>query len=118
MKTFEITADVPDGFEVGSCELVDTRPQTRGDSDGTYLLSRIILRPVWKWPEWIRSGSWIAQGKCGLWRIFRSEPYESFGTWLSEGNDHGWTITKDGPIDFTPPFCTNWRQSKRQKPGA
>jgi hypothetical protein len=75
---------------------------------------RIIVRPAWQWPAWLKA-PWIAQDRQGSWLSFNDEPL------ASERRDSGWDRNEElclnSPhIDFTPPPCTDWRESKRKNP--
>lgn len=72
---------------------------------------RVILRPAWQWPTWIKA-PWIARTEGGSWWAFQGEPTLETYHWI--GN----TVTQLDPkyFDFTPPPCDDWRTSKRKNP--
>ena len=122
IQTFQVTADIPEGYEPTG-EYRELRSGEFGLFEGTAFPSQCdpleypVLRPLWQWPEWIKPGCWIALDRGGNWWLYTHEPQLHGGTW-SSGCGRACPINEDfsGVIDFTPPPCTDWRQSKRQKP--
>lgn len=68
----------------------------------------------WKWPEWL-TAPWIAMDRQGYWSCFGEEPHIDSLELLW----NGWQETflhYPGQFAFTPPPCTDWRESKRRNP--
>jgi hypothetical protein len=80
-------------------------------------LPRIILRPAWTWPAWLKA-PWIAMEKDGEWIAFNYEPIANAHYWGHSINQKGQCSQGLHPslCDFTGPPCTNWRESKRKNP--
>jgi hypothetical protein len=131
LQKFEITADVPSDLEpTGEFRVAalnvdsfigDNGMICRGTPDRmcgplTTIGPRIILRPAWQWPEWIKPGTWLAMDSDGVWSLSSQEPKaDPCGTyWFVEKGVMA--EVKTALVDFTPPPCTDWRQSLRQKP--
>lgn len=123
-----VEVNIPDGFELAE-------PATRQPKQGEFYLlidgvahqaastngvSAPILRPAWTWPAWLKA-PWIAMGEGGAWYAFEEEPHvsEVHDCWIGgKGmripfSSHASVFTF---LDFTPPPCTDWRQSKRKNP--
>lgn len=86
--------------------------------------SVMIVRDKWEWPEWIRA-PYIAMDSDGDWYFFASKPIATKTQWLHEiSNIEGRLLWSSGESDswnftsFTPPPCTDWRQSLRRNPNA
>ena len=116
-----VEVDVPDGWEaveyrvpvVGETILSSEDPRTVIPTVGPgYYSARFILRPVWQWPAWLKA-PWIAMDPDGLWGSFENEPCIESGSWICRGAESYVFTTL---FDFTPPPCTDWRQSKRKNP--
>ena len=121
--TVEVRIEIPIGWEY-----VGFRPAKSGEhvlyvapgncvaSHYTSLLQSplccFIVRPAWQWPSWLKA-RWIAMDQCGDWWAYASMEPRPFGTtW--HGTD-GSRIDTD-IFDFTPPPCTDWRESLRENP--
>jgi hypothetical protein len=128
LQTFTITADVPDGFEPTGeyrppkcCEpFADhVMKSTIGKLNyGPAVGSYPILRPVWKWPELSAPGTWYSRGASGLHCLSVDEPQECVGGFRIYGECVFFDDKQARMLGFTPPPCTDWRHSKRQKPVA
>lgn len=133
LQTFQITTDVPDGYEATGEFRVPKKGEhfiasINGFGDRFYLatydyddgINRIILRPVWKWPEFVKPGTWLAMDKNGNWVFYETQPQiESIGVqteWLPKGCAFVLAGAFKSFFNFTPPPCTDWRTSLRQKP--
>lgn len=116
-----IEIDVPDGYEV-----VDYRKPCPGEEylsavdgrvrrvESIFVDVRPIVRPAWKWPKWLKA-PWIALDSDGEWCTHRHEPFVRYGLYWDDG--HGAATHLDADLfDFTPPPCTEWKQSKRRNP--
>lgn len=122
IQTIQLSTEVPDGFEVTG----EFRPADSGDAwlayrgavcHGRSNFAVPILRRTWTWPEWVKPGTWIAMDATGDWWFYDHEPECFTATW-SSGAGRGLSVNEDFRhfMDFTPPPCTDWRTSKRQKP--
>lgn len=103
-KTGEYYAPIQENGEVSAIErllLFDT---------GT---KYYILRRAWVWPEWL-TAKYIAMDQCGIWYAFETEPRITDYSW---GGDGCYRLSTKS-IAFTPPHCTNWKQSLRKNPNA
>jgi len=68
---------------------------------------RIILRPVWTWPEWL--GGWgIAKDKDGGTWWYSSECYSNGNEWLEKDQRNGVMVAIENFQNFTPPTITDW----------
>ena len=126
LQAFTITADVPDGYEPTG----EYRKPKAGEyinfsgirhvTDGhLYGNDYVILRPVWKWPEFVKPGCWIAMDKNGNWAFYDEEPHITLNggnEWLPRGAAFVMAGEVANFFNFTPPPCTDWKLSKRQKP--
>jgi hypothetical protein len=107
MSVQTIDIDLPDGWEC-----VGFRPAKANEyvfdpvvgtpyqvSTGTYG-KRIVMRPVWKWPSWLKA-DYIAQDESGLWcaHMVAPELDVTKGLWVSNSS----TPLVDWVFDFTPP---------------
>lgn len=117
-----IEVDLPDGYEPTG----EVRPPKVGDhylnywrevhlSDRDFYADqyRVIVRPVWKWPEWLKA-PYIAMDSDGLWWAFAVKPMPEFGCWQANGRPY--MRLKNEFTDFTPPPVDDWRQSLRKNP--
>lgn len=105
-----VEIDVPEG-----CEIVESK--TYMDVEDASRLKVIVkIREAWQWPEWIKSGTWMAMDGNGTWWLYNCEPMISGGAWCCDGSalETGRKFLKF--IDLDPPPCDDWRTSKRQKP--
>lgn len=95
----------------GECFITDAgHPHVWGDQQHTN--PRLIIQRKWKWPEWLKA-EWIVKFAIGGWVATNEEPLLTAGDY--------WSWGRYAPIyldvfDFTPPPCTDWRQSKRRNP--
>lgn len=66
-----------------------------------------ILRPVWKWPEWLQ-GWGFAMDDCGNVYWFENEPIRGATMW---NNNHGITIQSNAfdVLGIPVPEITDWR---------
>jgi hypothetical protein len=79
--------------------------------DDTFWLH--VSYATWKWPEWIKAGVWLTMDRDGTWLLHHREPgtCEKYGCWGSLSPGQSLSL-----MNFTPPPCSDWTQSKRQKP--
>ncbi len=84
-------------------------------SDFDYEVTRmLIVCPVWQWPAWLKA-EWIAMDSDGRWFAYKREPDTVGGEWRS---GEFASFLRGDLVDFTPPPCTDWTQSKRRNPNA
>lgn len=117
-QKIEVEVDIPKGCEVVRCESTDGTPDLQfGESYNTYRVDGriwfVIYRPSWQWPEWL-TAEWIARDADGEWWAFNQKPRASCGSWISEGGRY--FLLSKKLVAFTPPPCTDWRQSLRRNP--
>lgn len=68
---------------------------------------------AWQWPSWLIA-TWLAMDANEVWCGYEEEPViDGAAWWWSEAN---FQEIDNGIIAFTPPPCTDWRQSKRRRP--
>lgn len=111
-----IEVDVPEGWEV-----IDYRKPRHDEhfvsngavfqSVGESCMEYAIIRKTWQWPEWLKA-KWIAMSKEGRWFACDAEPFPNQFGWKSDCFE----VIDTRYYDFTPPPCTDWRQSKRRRP--
>jgi hypothetical protein len=70
---------------------------------------RWIVRESWTWPAWLKA-EWIARDADGKWFGYGTEPAKNSKFW------YGGTHCNLSMTDFTPPPCSDWRESKRRNP--
>lgn len=125
LQTFEITADVPEGWEVTG----EYRPPRKGDQYLRPMDRRvevagwdfdndcIIIRPAWQWPEFIRPGWWLSHNCYGNWFLSEKEPKPNGVSWEFGCLVIGITSDIVRAFNLTlPPLSEDWRKSPRQKP--
>ena len=71
---------------------------------------RLIVRRKWTPQPWLKPG-WIAQEQNGEWFWHSDEPKIVDGEWH---NDVAFLRLLQDALDFTPPPCDDWKQSKRR----
>jgi hypothetical protein len=121
LQTFPVTVSIPEGYEATG--------EFRLAKDGEWYLSRegrvemgftvvavFILRAPYQFPDWVKPGTWLVQDSGGALYLSPEEPHLSEFGWQWRGKPVYGIPTK--VMDFTPPACTDWRTSKRQKPAA
>jgi len=123
MTRVQVWVETPDGYELACDEM---RPPKCGehymsafDRAGVSVANRdasdprIIVRPTWQWPAWLKVPA-IAMDKCGDWWAFNTIPtlHRSTHEWIGEC---AFELIGD-EVDFSPPPCTDWRQSLRLNP--
>ena len=74
---------------------------------------RLVVRRRWQWPEWL-TAEWIAMDKDGTW--FASNEVPEINNCIYEVDDS--VSLDENLIAWTPPPCTDWRQSKRRNPNS
>ena len=82
---------------------------------------RVILKKIvpYTWPDYIKSGTWMAMDDDGKWYLFDTKPSLMIaGIW----NNNGDSRSKNSPlnirgyfIDFPVPKCSDWTKSLIQK---
>ncbi len=110
---------IPDGYEatgeyrpvkVGEYYLSDA---ARGIThQGPASADFPILRRKWTWPAWLKA-PYIAMDENGGWTAYNNPPYLCPGYW-NAGGRHLSSLQE--MTDFTPPPCTDWRQSLTANP--
>jgi len=117
----QVWVDIPDGYELACAEMrppndremfISERGYVERFNKGVKLGPRIIIRPAWQWPNWIRA-EWIAMDSDGLWWCYTVEPNIYCDEWRSCELA---VNLETALLDFTPPHCTDWRTSKRRNP--
>ena len=73
----------------------------------------IIVQKAWQWPAWLKY-SWLAMDRNERWWAYENEPNVFDRDIWYAGGDRFEVSHK--AIEFTPPPCTDWRQSKRRRP--
>ena len=122
-----IEVDIPDGYEatgefrcpnVGEYWIYDHCLPACGLGFVLPHSPRLILRKTWQWPEWLKA-PWIAMDKNGEWYAYKEQPdlMDCFVTWQSSGPS-SLVLIDCLLFDFTPPECTDWKQSLRKNPNA
>jgi hypothetical protein len=138
MESVLVEIEIPDGWELAEAAI-------RAPSEGDYWYSiergivyaqcrnelppafvspicntsdaKVIVRPTWEWPRWL-TAPWIAMDKCGAWRAYTDEPYIDFDSDVvfrgQQGGGSAYLATS--LLDFTPPLCVDWRNSKLKNP--
>lgn len=116
MPKAQIEIDIPDGQElvkvththdVGSWEC----------TNGNYKVVahvEIEIRPAWQWPSWLKAAA-IVRTCGGTWMACDSLPRldDRFDNWIHAGR---YCMIDQTILDFTPPPCTDYRQSLRLNP--
>jgi hypothetical protein len=74
----------------------------------------VTIQHAWTWPPWLKA-TWIAMDQDGLWCACETEPVQDHALWMTKGNSLPLRV---GLLDFHPPPCSDWRQSKRKNPNA
>ena len=124
--TVEVRLEIPIGWEY-----VGFRPAKSGEhvlhvAPGNCVASHhksrsqsplccFIVRPAWQWPSWLKA-RWIAMDMGGRWYWYENEPDHEDPrdlVWRSNGEYERLSTTF---MDFTPPPCTDWRESLRENP--
>jgi hypothetical protein len=115
-----VKVEIPDGWELACDEL-------RLPKAGEYYLTKdlvmqahydffscqkcVIVRRVepWKQPDFLKPG-WIAMDESGEWYWYTKEPFCS-----PDGNQwfSGNSVILMSEVNWTPPQCSDWKQSKR-----
>lgn len=67
---------------------------------------RIILRPVWTWPEWL-SGWGIAADENGRMYWYAGKATRGVACWTG-GGGYGLSHIQNVANNFTPPTITDW----------
>jgi hypothetical protein len=102
MKQITVELEIPDGREYVSHNV---------EKAGFRMFYVAIeTRPAWQPPEWLNPG-WIAMDKNGQWYWHESKPEYRGDFWI---NDNGDSELDPRALKFTPPPCTDWKQSLRE----
>lgn len=118
----KIQAAVPPGYRA-----VDYRKPKKGEeflnSLGNAQLATfdlqgemyIIIEREIVWPDWIKSGCWLAMDSNGDWCLHTNEPHVDASLFMC---NYGRMIVLDSKLVDTSWLPTNieWKDSKRQKP--
>ena len=88
------------------------------DWDYEYVHGLIVQRvDDWKWPSWLLA-DWIFCDTSGNWYAADAEP-EYRPDWADwDYSRLGTRILLNRLLDFSPPPCVNWQESKRRRPAA
>lgn len=132
-QKIEIEVDVPEGWEAvrygmpnrGEWFLDDDDKSVIFCNEPPYVL-RVIVARAYAWPSWLKA-EWIACDSSMNWYAFTREPELALRDEIADSDDDchplNWqkyygTYCFISPVlyDFTPPPCTDWRQSKRRRP--
>ena len=120
MKTVLVEFEIPEGYELADKK---ARKPRYGESYlsisgkvGTAVWHHTystypILREVWEWPDWLKAKH-IAMDKGGEWYAYSSTPHCGDDDW------HGNGYINLALTTFTPPECTDWKESLRKNPHA
>lgn len=121
----KIKVNCPDGYEPADVENSFRTPkigeQYVGRTGAIYVCEfdwddkpshyRLIVRPVWKWPPWLKA-RWIAcDAKCD-WFCSDIRPAADSVGWV--GSNSSYLNPKH--FDFIPPPCSSYRESLRENP--
>jgi len=118
MQTVSVKVQIPDGWEL-ACD--EWRLPKAGEFylakdlviEANYDLSQkhIIVRKIepWKQPDFLNPG-WIAMDENGDWFWFSNEPMLFSRCW----DQCDCFIVELDCFNWTPPQCSDWKQSKRR----
>lgn len=116
-----VLVEIPDGYELAEKEMREPRAgelylsscgeAVRAVEDWKCSGKRAILRESWEWPSWLKA-NYICMGADGDWHTSIEMPAMT-GT--------GWVVCHSVCLsghnfNFTPPPCTDWRESVRPNP--
>jgi hypothetical protein len=125
MNRVQVWVNIPEGYELacdemrlpkdGEMYVVDGGCVCVAEYDWQHL-HRLIVRPTWQWPAWLKArwlwccsdNTWFAGNSNNPPELMRWGWYTGGHTVLI--NDH------EDLFDFTPPPCTDWRESLRENP--
>ena len=119
MTEATVRVQIPDGFELacdfmrrplpGEWYLTKRNTVERSILVGCYH-DRVIVRPieVWQPPEWMKPG-WISRDEDKTWWWSENEPEKQDNNFVFSG-----PYFELSNINWTPPRCDDWRQSKRR----
>lgn len=118
-----VKIEIPDGYELAE---ETTRPPRKGElyvhfygdrvvealDDWPIRMenNRIIVRPSWKWPDWLLN-KFVIQVPMGEWFGADGDPVAQNGYWDGLRN-----VTALAKTTFSPPPCSDWRKSLRRNP--
>jgi len=117
-KLIEVEVDIPAGFEFvrfpfnGESLTCDGDTFCRVVVNGS-LETMAVLRKLWQWPEWL-TAEWIAMDRDGGWWCYGDKPRLNDLGWSPCGGTN--SSLRPCLTTFTPPPCTDWRQSLRRNP--
>lgn len=115
-----VKVEIPDGWELAYDEMRlplkgemfitsnGSLAECASDYEGGEV--RVIVRPAWKWPEWLLSRS-VVQGIDGRWWGVDGEHRNAEEAWECGRNHINLSRTT-----FLPPPCDDWRKSLRRNP--
>ena len=107
MPIVQVEVEIPDGYEL-ACKPINIDPVKFKDKKHTDY--RLLLRPAWQWPAWLKS-RWIAMDDDVGWYAFSSRPHM-----LNNGWGGKCEFLDSRLFDFTPPPCDDWTKSLRENP--
>lgn len=111
-----IEIDIPEGYEFLRFDV--PKENEYYISHGNYIAQAkfdwsdvyaVIVKPSWIPPAFLKPG-WIVRDKCS-WRWHACEPVRNSISWVSGGSELDLTH-----INWDPPPCANWQDSKRRIP--
>ena len=76
-------------------------------------MARIVCRPSWQWPAWIRHGAWIRQSEVGIYRCIFSFAIDYVGV-SGAGCVGAGLVGEDGRLEIK---CQGVGRSSHDKKG-
>lgn len=116
MARAQIEIDIPDDCEISEGPVFSSalwNDNIRERPETGVICFHVIVRRVWQWPSWLKVAA-IAMDEDGCWWTFSAIPKccDDQGQW----SGYSLWIIEQSELDFTPPPCTDWRQSLRLNP--
>lgn len=110
----QVWVEIPDDCEVTSDATLESAAWEHAANEipkhGRMVFS-VRIRERWQWPSWLKNFVAVTQEGDGRWFAWRNrEPAITSNGWSGPS----FVSLKD--FDFTPPPCTDWRQSLRLNP--